>query len=166
MQYATQPSAWGMSLAGASRAGGKRKGAARDRATRPSVVITELPYQTNKANFVAAIADLVEEQKLTGVPPCCAARQTLPLLCDVNSTATTGHAAASRRRCDTHGCAVHRRHTLACTGKGYGILGSNAQARQLLAVSGCGAQGRYSALCTAGKERVPPVRRRHIGRAG
>ena len=67
MQYATQPSACGARLAGASKAGGKRKGAARDRATRPSIVITELPYQTNKANFVAGIADLVEDQKLTGV---------------------------------------------------------------------------------------------------
>lgn len=56
----------GMCLAGTSRASGKRKGSAKDRATKPSIVITELPYQTNKADFVAAIADLVEEQKLTG----------------------------------------------------------------------------------------------------
>ena len=44
--------ACGARLAGGSKAGGKRKGAARDRATRPSIVVTELPYQTNKANFV------------------------------------------------------------------------------------------------------------------
>lgn len=33
---------------------------------RPSIVITELPYQTNKSDFVATTARLVEEQKLTG----------------------------------------------------------------------------------------------------
>lgn len=35
---------------------------------RPVIVITELPYQTNKAAFVADIARLVDEQKLVGVP--------------------------------------------------------------------------------------------------
>ena len=51
-----------------SSRGGRRKGAAaaREKARKPSVVITELPYQTNKADFVAAVANLVEEQKLTG----------------------------------------------------------------------------------------------------
>ena len=33
---------------------------------KPSIVITELPYQTNKSDFVATVARLVEEQKLTG----------------------------------------------------------------------------------------------------
>lgn len=36
---------------------------------KPSIVITELPYQTNKSDFVATMARLVEEQKLTGM--CC-----------------------------------------------------------------------------------------------
>ncbi len=40
--------------------------AARDKAAKPSIVITELPYQTNKSDFVATVARLVEEQKLTG----------------------------------------------------------------------------------------------------
>ena len=40
--------------------------AGRDKAVRPSIVITELPYQTNKSDFVATTARLVEEQKLTG----------------------------------------------------------------------------------------------------
>ena len=60
-----------------SRNGKRRAASGRERATKPSVVITELPYQTNKAGFVAAVADLVNEQKLTGgwgphapVPPC------------------------------------------------------------------------------------------------
>lgn len=35
---------------------------------KPSIVITELPYQTNKSDFVATVARLVEEQKLTGIP--------------------------------------------------------------------------------------------------
>ena len=35
---------------------------------RPVIVITELPYQTNKAAFVADIARLVDEQKLVGAP--------------------------------------------------------------------------------------------------
>ena len=35
---------------------------------RPIIVITELPYQTNKAAFVADIARLVDEQKLVGAP--------------------------------------------------------------------------------------------------
>jgi DNA gyrase/topoisomerase IV subunit A len=38
----------------------------RDKALKPSIVITELPYQTNKSDFVATVARLVEEQKLTG----------------------------------------------------------------------------------------------------
>ncbi len=41
--------------------------AARDKAAKPSIVITELPYQTNKSDFVATVARLVEEQKLTGM---------------------------------------------------------------------------------------------------
>ena len=40
--------------------------AGKDKAVRPSIVITELPYQTNKSDFVATTARLVEEQKLTG----------------------------------------------------------------------------------------------------
>ena len=40
--------------------------ATRDKAMKPSIVITELPYQTNKSDFVATVARLVEEQKLTG----------------------------------------------------------------------------------------------------
>ncbi len=40
--------------------------ATRDKALKPSIVITELPYQTNKSDFVATVARLVEEQKLTG----------------------------------------------------------------------------------------------------
>lgn len=39
---------------------------AKDKAMKPSIVITELPYQTNKSAFVADVARLVEEQKLTG----------------------------------------------------------------------------------------------------
>ena len=33
---------------------------------RPVIIITELPYQTNKAAFVADVARLVNEQKLVG----------------------------------------------------------------------------------------------------
>ena len=40
--------------------------AIKDKALKPSIVITELPYQTNKSDFVATVARLVEEQKLTG----------------------------------------------------------------------------------------------------
>jgi len=40
--------------------------ATKDKAMKPSIVITELPYQTNKSAFVADVARLVEEQKLTG----------------------------------------------------------------------------------------------------
>lgn len=48
----------------AAKRGAKK--AAKERVTKPSIVITELPYQTNKADFVANIARLVEEQKLLG----------------------------------------------------------------------------------------------------
>ena len=34
--------------------------------SKPLIVITELPYQTNKAGFVAAVAELVEKGTLTG----------------------------------------------------------------------------------------------------
>ncbi|KAK9813725.1 hypothetical protein WJX73_005461 [Symbiochloris irregularis] len=47
---------------------GKAKGAAlAGTSTKPLIVITELPYQTNKAGFVANVASLVEAGKLTGV---------------------------------------------------------------------------------------------------
>ena len=54
-----------------SRAFGTERGdfcvqATKDKAMKPSIVITELPYQTNKSAFVADVARLVEEQKLTG----------------------------------------------------------------------------------------------------
>lgn len=48
---------------------GSRRGAkkvAKLAGGRPVIVITELPYQTNKAAFVADVARLVDEQKLTG----------------------------------------------------------------------------------------------------
>ena len=52
------------------RAGGK-KGSKAAKGTsagpsRPVVVITELPYQTNKSAFVADVAQLVEKGTLTG----------------------------------------------------------------------------------------------------
>ncbi|EIE20608.1 DNA gyrase, A subunit [Coccomyxa subellipsoidea C-169] len=40
---------------------------AREKVLKPSIIVTELPYQTNKADFVAKVAALVEEQKLTGI---------------------------------------------------------------------------------------------------
>ena len=54
--------------------------AIKDKALKPSIVITELPYQTNKSDFVATVARLVEEQKLTGrsQPRLCQARQYVP----------------------------------------------------------------------------------------
>ena len=33
---------------------------------RPLIVITQLPYQTNKSSFVADLAEMVEKGKLTG----------------------------------------------------------------------------------------------------
>jgi len=45
---------------------GGRRGARKAAPGRPVIVITELPYQTNKAAFVADVARLVDEQKLTG----------------------------------------------------------------------------------------------------
>ncbi len=45
---------------------GGRRGARKAATGRPVIVITELPYQTNKAAFVADVARLVDEQKLTG----------------------------------------------------------------------------------------------------
>jgi len=44
---------------------GAKKGA-KEKPSKPCIVITELPYQTNKAAFVASVAQLVEDQKLTG----------------------------------------------------------------------------------------------------
>lgn len=58
------------STSAAAAAPKRGKKGAREKVLKPSIVITELPYQTNKANFVANIAALVEEQKLTGeLPP-------------------------------------------------------------------------------------------------
>ncbi|MBN1405876.1 MAG: DNA gyrase subunit A [Candidatus Omnitrophica bacterium] len=37
------------------------------KAGRESIVVTELPYQTNKANLIVAIASLVEEKKIEGI---------------------------------------------------------------------------------------------------
>lgn len=51
------------------RKGGKGKakaGSSAGASSKPLVVITELPYQTNKAGFVANVASLVEAGKLTG----------------------------------------------------------------------------------------------------
>jgi DNA gyrase subunit A len=59
-----------------ARKGGKDR--AKEKASKPSIIITELPYQTNKAEFVAHVAEMVEEQKLTGASPSCSI--TPPLL--------------------------------------------------------------------------------------
>lgn len=50
-------------------AGGKRRGARRSSggSSKPAVVITELPYQTNKAGLVEQIARLVDAGTITGV---------------------------------------------------------------------------------------------------
>lgn len=59
------------SAGSSGRAAGGRQASVRggkEKALKPSVVITEMPYQTNKAEFVASVAQLVEEQKLTGAP--------------------------------------------------------------------------------------------------
>jgi DNA gyrase subunit A len=55
--------------AGAGAAAKRAKKGAREKVVKPSIIVTELPYQTNKADFVAKVAALVEEQKLTGAPP-------------------------------------------------------------------------------------------------
>ncbi|BDA50481.1 DNA gyrase subunit A [Coccomyxa sp. Obi] len=55
------------STSAAAAAPKRGKKGAREKVLKPSIVITELPYQTNKADFVAKIAALVEEQKLTGI---------------------------------------------------------------------------------------------------
>ncbi|KAK9837232.1 hypothetical protein WJX81_000248 [Elliptochloris bilobata] len=49
------------------QAGSGRRGARKVANGRPVIVITELPYQTNKAAFVADVARLVDEQKLIGI---------------------------------------------------------------------------------------------------
>ncbi|KAK9917213.1 hypothetical protein WJX75_001927 [Coccomyxa subellipsoidea] len=53
--------------AGAGAAAKRAKKGTREKVVKPSIIVTELPYQTNKADFVAKVAALVEEQKLTGI---------------------------------------------------------------------------------------------------
>lgn len=57
------------SISAAEAAPKRAKKGVREKAVKPSIVITELPYQTNKADFVAKVAALVEDQKLTGAHP-------------------------------------------------------------------------------------------------
>ena len=57
------------------------KKGAREKVLKPSIVITELPYQTNKASFVASVAALVEEQKLTGAPTLPSFRERCHISC-------------------------------------------------------------------------------------
>lgn len=52
---------------GAKKGGKASKGSAGG-SSKPVIVITELPYQTNKAGFVADVAELVEKGTLTGEP--------------------------------------------------------------------------------------------------
>lgn len=51
---------------GAKKGGKASKGSAGG-SSKPVIVITELPYQTNKAGFVADVAELVEKGTLTGI---------------------------------------------------------------------------------------------------
>ena len=66
---------------------------------KPSIVITELPYQTNKSDFVATVARLVEEQKLTGMCSLSSESRSgmcLPYL--VSSQTQNAHLAVCMRR--------------------------------------------------------------------
>lgn len=99
-----------------SAAGRGKKAQSSDAASqKSSVVITQLPYQTNKAAMVAAIAQLIEKGTLTGQPwaplwPLAACHILLPCLQPllfVMSVAPAGRwswPAAGLRTCETCSC--------------------------------------------------------------
>ena len=64
------------------------------RADRTAIIVTELPYQVNKATLLEKIADLVKDKKIDGIATCA----TSPIATGCGSTSRSS-ATRTRTRC-------------------------------------------------------------------